>query len=267
MSFARTPLVAANWKMHLVRSEAEELGRALVAGSREGDPEVLVFPSFPLLPAVAAVLAGSRIELGGQDLHAEPAGAHTGDVSGAQLVDAGCRWVLVGHSERRRDHAETDGQVAGKTTAALRAGLKPLVCLGETEEERRGGDTERVLGRQVEALEGALAGTGADGFALAYEPVWAIGTGATATPAMAQEAHRYLRGRLAERFGTDVANGVRILYGGSVKPENAAELAAEPDVDGFLVGGASLDAGKFLAIIARSARHGADAPAPRRRHP
>lgn len=265
MSPLRRPLVAANWKMHLVRSEAELLARTVVAGAAAGGPEVVLFPSFPLLPAVAAVLAASEVGLGGQDLHAEAAGAHTGDVSGEQLVDAGCAWVLVGHSERRRDHAETNSVVAGKATAAFRAGLRPILCFGETAAERRQGEMEAVLLRQVEALLSPLAGRRAQEFALAYEPVWAIGTGDTARPDEVQEAHALVRRRLQQALGDAVAGEVRLLYGGSVKPENAADLAAEPDVDGFLVGGASLDAERFLAIMARSASLGGSAP--RRRHP
>lgn len=265
MSPPRRPLVAANWKMHLVRREAEVLARTVAAGAVAGGPEVVLFPSFPLLPAIASVLTGSPVELGGQDLHAEAAGAHTGDVSGEQLVDAGCAWVLVGHSERRRDHAESDSVVAGKAAAAFRAGLRPILCFGETAAERRQGEMAAVLLRQIEALLAPLTERRAQEFALAYEPVWAIGTGDTARPDQVQEAHALVRQRLGQAFGETVAEEVRLLYGGSVKPENAAELAAEPDVDGFLVGGASLDAEKFLAIMARSASLGGSAP--RRRHP
>ncbi|MDX1999193.1 MAG: triose-phosphate isomerase [Thermoanaerobaculia bacterium] len=265
MSPRRRPLVAANWKMHLMRGEAELLARAVASAVTADGPEVVLFPSFPLLPAIASVLTGSPVELGGQDLHAEAAGAHTGDVSGEQLVDAGCAWVLVGHSERRRDHAETDSVVADKAVAAFRAGLRPILCFGETAAERAQGGTEAVLLRQVEALLVALADRRAEEFALAYEPVWAIGTGDTARPDQVQEAHALVRRRLQQALGEAVAAPVRVLYGGSVKPENAAELAAEPDVDGFLVGGASLDAEKFLAIMARSASLGGSAP--RRRHP
>jgi triosephosphate isomerase len=210
-----------------------------------GGVDAAVFPSFPLLPAAAAALAGSEVGLGGQDLHPADAGAHTGDVSGAQLRDAGCGWVLVGHSERRRDHGEGDALLASKLEAAGRHGLRAILCVGETREERRAGETFAVLGRQLAA---GLPRLGAGGV-VAYEPVWAIGTGETATPEQAQEAHAFLRARAGELLGEGAAAGLRLLYGGSVKPENAAELHAEPDVDGFLVGGASLDAGKFLAIM------------------
>jgi triosephosphate isomerase len=239
----RTPLVAANWKMHLLAGEARTFCAALRDGLPAAGVEVALFPSFPLLPAVAEALAGSEVGLGGQDLHSEASGAHTGDVSGAQLADAGCGWVIVGHSERRRDHGEGDELVAAKLRAAARAGLRPILCLGETAEERRGGSTFAVLSRQLRAALPHL-GEGV----VAYEPVWAIGTGDTATPQQAQEAHAFLRREAAGRLGPAAAR-LRLLYGGSVKPDNAGELAAQPDVDGFLVGGASLDAGKFLAII------------------
>jgi len=257
-SSTRTPLAAANWKMHLLARQASALCAALRTGLGESAGpssataaevatacDVAVFPSFPLLPAVAEALAGSRIGLGGQDLHCDDQGAHTGDVSGPQLRDAGCAWVLVGHSERRQNHHESDGIVARKLEAAGRNGLRPILCLGETREERHAGRTFQVLERQL-AIAAAAA---PDDWVIAYEPVWAIGTGETATPEQAQEAHAFLRGCLAEIASHELAQRMRILYGGSVKPENAAELIAQRDLDGFLVGGASLDAAKFLAII------------------
>jgi triosephosphate isomerase len=244
---ARRPLVAANWKMHLLQADAAVYCRLLrgdlPAGLRS---RVALFPSFPLLPVVSRDLAGSPVAVGGQDLHPEDQGAHTGDVSGAQLADAGCSWALCGHSERRRDHGEPDGLVGRKAAAAVRHGLTPLICVGETREERRAGETFAVLERQLRA---ALAGW-SGGFALAYEPVWAIGTGETATPETAQEAHAFLRGVLCGI--TPDAGGVSVLYGGSVTPGNAASLGTQPDIDGFLVGGASLDPQKFLAIIRAS---------------
>ncbi|HEV8237902.1 MAG TPA: triose-phosphate isomerase [Thermoanaerobaculia bacterium] len=280
---SRRLLAAANWKMHLLRAEARTFCDSLRAAPADG-VEVAIFPSFPLLPAVAEALAGTPFAVGGQDLHSEDAGAHTGDVSGAQLADAGCGWVLVGHSERRRDHGEDDALVARKLAAAVRHGLRPILCLGETGDERRAGETFAVLERQLSMaltvgwgrplpLEGQGDGgigvtsnlgegvgrVGAARFArgggaIAYEPVWAIGTGDVATPEQAQEAHAFLRARLAELGSPALAASLRLLYGGSVKPDNAAELIAQPDVDGFLVGGASLDAGKFLAIIHACAR-------------
>jgi len=241
----RRPIAAANWKMHLLGAHARSYGarlRASLSGAERA--EVVLFPSFPLLPAVAQALAESAIAIGGQDLHPNEQGAHTGDVSGAQLADAGCRWVLCGHSERRRDHGESDELVGLKVAAAGRCGLVPLLCVGETRDERRAGETLAVLERQLRAGLASQPAT----FALAYEPVWAIGTGETATPETAEEAHAFLRQSLTD-LGYPGA-GIRILYGGSVTPANAVELAREPDLDGFLVGGAALDPEKFLAIIA-----------------
>jgi triosephosphate isomerase (TIM) len=279
----RRRIVAGNWKMHFLAAEAagfcRELLRGLPAGEagnpgNPGDPggpagaggsggaggsvaagvEVVLFPSYPLLPAVAAALAGSAVTLGAQDLHPADRGAHTGDVSGPQILDAGCRWVLCGHSERRRDHGESDELIARKVAAALRHGLAPLLCVGETREQREAGETLAVLERQLRSGLSSLpsrspAGARAD-LVIAYEPVWAIGTGLTASPETAQEAHRFLRAAAAELAGADAA--VTLLYGGSATPANAPGLIAQPDVDGFLVGGASLDPRQFLAIIACS---------------
>ena len=248
---ARRPLVGGNWKMYHLRADAEAWCRAVRAAAPPTAVDAVVFPAFPLLATVEAGLTGSALAWGGQDLHPADQGAHTGDVSGAQLVDLGCAWALCGHSERRHDHGEGDELVAAKVRAARRHGLTPLVCVGETGEERRAGRTLEVLDRQLAAALAELPAPapGAPPWALAYEPVWAIGTGETATPQTAQEAHAHLRRRLGERFA-GAAEGVRILYGGSVKPDNAADLFAGPDVDGFLVGGASLDAAAFLDIIA-----------------
>jgi triosephosphate isomerase len=262
----RRPLFAANWKMHKVAAEAVAFVADLCSGLERVDPaarvETVLFPSAPLLPRVADALAGSRrggatrVSLGGQDLHPEPEGAHTGDTSGRQLLDCGCRYVLCGHSERRAEHGESDELVARKLAAARRASLAPILCLGEKLEERESGRTERVLERQLDAGLEALAAPPASGaeMVVAYEPVWAIGTGRTASPAQAQEAHAFLRRRLEVAVGGAAASSARLLYGGSVKPENSAELFAQPDVDGFLVGGASLDPAVFLDIIARCAR-------------
>jgi triosephosphate isomerase (TIM) len=249
--FDPRPLVAANWKMHLLRREAEGYCRQLVAGLGSAPVRVILFPSFPLLPDVAAALEDSPVALGGQDLHPADKGAHTGDVSAPQLIDAGCQWVLVGHSERRRDHGETDEVVAGKVEAAMRHGLTPMICVGESREERQEGRTFAVLERQ---LYSALPDDPGE-FAVAYEPLWAIGSGEPATPETAREAHAHLRRLLANVLGDEPATWVEILYGGSVTPDNAAALAAQPDLDGFLVGGASLDAGKFLSIIRHAAAH------------
>jgi triosephosphate isomerase len=239
-------LIAANWKMNLLAEEARLWCRRVRADLGGAGAAVAVFPSFPLLPAVVAELAGSGVGVGGQDLHPEDRGAFTGDVSAAQLADAGCAWALCGHSERRHGHGEGDELVARKAAAAVRHRLRPLLCVGETRDERRAGATEEVLARQLRAALLSLP----EELAIAYEPVWAIGTGETATPETAQEAHAFLRRLLARERSPEAARGALILYGGSVTPENAAVLAAQPDVDGFLVGGASLDPARFLAIIA-----------------
>lgn len=244
MNNNRRPLVGGNWKMHLLAAEARDYA-ARFGRLSAGEAEVVIFPSSPLLPVLARALASSPVALGGQDLHPEAKGAFTGDVSGPQLVDAGCSWVLCGHSERRQNHHEDDALVAAKVAAATTHELVPLICLGETGDERHSGATFTVLERQLKA---ALASR-PDRFELAYEPVWAIGTGDTATPQMAQEAHAFLRRTLAEIAGAPVAERCRILYGGSANPGNAAELIAQRDLDGFLVGGASLDPDKFLTII------------------
>ena len=252
----RRPMVAANWKMNHLRADAAGCCRALkkALADHPATARVAIFPSFPLIPVVAAELAGTELTVGGQDLHPDDKGAHTGDVSGPQLADAGCSWVLCGHSERRHDHGEDDALVARKVAAALRNGLAPLVCVGETREERQAGRTFGVLERQLRSAVAPIsleATGGAEPFAVAYEPVWAIGSGETATPETAQEAHAFLRLLLGELTG-DAAALLPILYGGSATPDNAAGLFAQPDVDGFLVGGASLDPEKFLAIIRHS---------------
>jgi triosephosphate isomerase (TIM) len=249
----RRRIVAGNWKMHFLAAEAAGFCRELLLGLAARNevgrgPEVVLFPSFPLLPAVAAALAGSEVTVGAQDLHPADRGAHTGDVSGPQVLDAGCRWVLCGHSERRRDHAESDELIARKVAAAIRHGLAPLLCVGETREQREAGETLAVLERQLRS--GLSQVSEPAGLVIAYEPVWAIGTGLTASPETAQEAHQFLRATAAGLAGEDAT--VTLLYGGSVTPANAAGLIAQPDVDGFLVGGASLDPRQFLAIIACS---------------
>ncbi|HXU44520.1 MAG TPA: triose-phosphate isomerase [Thermoanaerobaculia bacterium] len=252
-------LVAANWKMHLLRAEAIAFCRGLGELLPKDAAPAAIFPGFPLLPAVAAELAGSFVAVGAQDIHPDDQGAHTGDVSGPQIADAGATWVLCGHSERRRDHAESDERVGRKVAAAFRNRLSPLLCVGETREERRAGHTFEVLARQLEGAlaQGAnrsLAASGAPRFALAYEPVWAIGTGEVATPETASEAHVFLRDELSRQLGAAAAGTVPLLYGGSVAPENAPALAVSREVDGFLVGGASLDLGRFLSIISAFGR-------------
>jgi triosephosphate isomerase len=253
-------IVAGNWKMNLLKGDAAEFCRDLkrgLAAPPEVDVRVVIFPSFPLIPVVSRELLDSEAEVGGQDLSPEDKGAFTGDVSGPQLTDAGCTWVLCGHSERRQHHGETDEVVARKAGAAVRHRLTPMICLGETRDERRAGRTLEVLERQLRAVMSGAGGADLKDwpFALAYEPVWAIGTGETATPEIAQEAHRFLRLTLGEVLppgtgGDSIpSQSIPILYGGSATPDNAPGLIAQPDIDGFLVGGASLDPQKFLAII------------------
>ena len=247
----RRPIAAGNWKMNLLRRDAESFCQALHrALSAESTAEVVIFPSATLIGTVIRELKGSPVATGGQDLHPEASGAHTGDISGLQLADAGCSWVLCGHSERRQDHGESDALVGQKARAATEYGLLPMICLGESRDERRAGRTFDVLRRQLAA---ALAEKPA-AFEVAYEPVWAIGTGEVATPEIAQEAHAFLRQELDRLAGSERAAATRILYGGSANPGNVDELIAQEDIDGFLVGGASLDSGKFLDIIGVCAR-------------
>jgi len=247
---ARRPLVAGNWKLHNTIGESVALARALrnaLAGAR--DAEVVVAPVFTALSAVRDALDGSRIEVAGQDCHWEPKGAYTGAVSVPLLHDAGARWVIVGHSERRQLFGETDDGVRKKTAAVLAGDLTPIVCVGETLAEREAGKTlEVVLGQVDRGLDG-LGEHELARVVVAYEPVWAIGTGRNASPGDAEEVHRAIRARVAKTGGQGVADGMRILYGGSVKPDNARTLLAEPDIDGALVGGASLAADSFVAIV------------------
>lgn len=244
----RTKLVAGNWKMNGSRAQTESLLRDLRAALHDSPPcEVLVCPGFPYLQQAADLIAGSGIRLGAQNLAIEDAGAFTGEVAGPMLADQGCEYVLVGHSERRSLFGEDSDTVAKKYVAAQRAGLKPVLCVGESLEEREAGTTERVIEAQLQAV---LDLAGVDSLAsavIAYEPVWAIGTGKTATPDQAQEVHAFIRGKLAT-LDPGVAAGVRILYGGSMNPGNAAELLAMQDIDGGLIGGASLKPDDFLAI-------------------
>ena len=247
----RRPLIAGNWKMHATRGDA----LALIDGIREAaagvrDREVLVAPPYTALESVARALADTAIGLAGQNLHWEPKGAFTGEIAGEMLKDVGCTYVLIGHSERRQSFGETNETVRQKIEAALRAGLKPLVCIGETLREREGGNTLPVIERQV---RDGLAEFGRDilrGLTIAYEPVWAIGTGKTAAPEQAQEVHAAIRALLRELAGDSGGEAMRILYGGSVKPDNIDALMAQPDIDGALVGGACLDAASFSRIIA-----------------
>lgn len=242
-------LIAGNWKMHTLGQEARALARAVAEGAQALPADVLVCPPFVHVASVAAALAGTKVAVGGQDCHADVQGAHTGDVAAPMLRDVGATHVILGHSERRQNHAETDVQVRAKTLAATAAGLTPIVCVGETESERN-------AGREQDVVAGQLAGSLPDGFAgiVAYEPVWAIGTGKTATEADVAAMHAFIRARLLAQCGPAGAN-ILILYGGSVRPANAQSLLAVPDVGGALVGGASLKAEDFLAI-ARAAKAG-----------
>jgi triosephosphate isomerase len=251
----RTKLVLGNWKMNGGIASSE----ALLAAVREGaagitGAQVGVCPPYPYLGLAAARLQGSSVRWGAQDVAAHDDGAYTGEVSARMLAELGCTWALVGHSERRTLFGETDDGVALKAGRAIDAGLVPVVCVGETRAERESGATEAVLARQVDAVSAVLQQAG-ERCVLAYEPVWAIGTGLTATPRQAQDAHAFIRARLAAR-GVVAAPRLLLLYGGSVKPSNAIELFAQPDVDGGLIGGASLVAADFLAILRAAADRG-----------
>lgn len=241
------PLVAGNWKMNGLKASVRELGQMIEGYDPElrSRVELMVCPPATLLSTFAVVALGSRIAIAGQDCHTRPSGAHTGDLSAEMIADTGATAVIVGHSERRQDHAETDGTVRAKAEAARRAGLVAVVCVGETDAERKAGRTlERIAGQ----LDGSVPDDStAGGLVVAYEPVWAIGTGLTPTPGDVAEVHAFIRERLTVRFPGE-GNRMRILYGGSVKPANAAELMGVAHVDGALVGGASLKASDFLAI-------------------
>ncbi len=249
----RRPLVAGNWKMHGTRAENARLVDELVQASEAGGGEVLVCPPFVYLWEIGRQLKGTPIGLGAQDVCAEAGqGAFTGEVSAAMLRDVGCAYAIVGHSERRALYREDDALVARKFVATQAQGLVPILCVGETLEEREKGTTREVVARQLDAVL-AVAGVGAFAKAVvAYEPVWAIGTGKNATPDQAQDVHAFVRERIASRDAT-IASALRVLYGGSVKAANAAELFAMPDVDGGLVGGASLKAEEFVRICAAAA--------------
>jgi triosephosphate isomerase len=248
----RRKLVAGNWKMHGSLAANEALLGALLGAVFAAGAEVAVCVPFPYLAQVQAKLAGSAIGWGAQDVSAHPGGAYTGEVAAAMLAEFGCRYAIVGHSERRALHGETDAQVAAKYAAALGAGLTPILCVGETLAERDGGVMEQVVGRQFAAVADAVGAQGLAAGVVAYEPVWAIGTGRTATPAQAQAVHAFLRSEAARR-DAGMARGLRILYGGSMKPANARELLAMADVDGGLIGGAALVAADFAAIVAAAA--------------
>jgi triosephosphate isomerase (TIM) len=240
---ARRPLVAGNWKMHGLLASADELAKIIAGAERLANVDVMVCPPATLLAGFAAAARGSRVAIGAQDCHPCPDGAFTGDIAAEMLKDAGAQAVIVGHSERRHYHGETDALVRDKALAARRAGLTAIVCVGETQAERDAGHARAVVRMQ---LEGSLP-DGAPDFTVAYEPVWAIGSGVTPTPRDVADMHGFIRQTLSARYG-EAAQRTRILYGGSVKPSNAAELLAVDNVDGALVGGASLTAEEFLPI-------------------
>jgi triosephosphate isomerase (TIM) len=246
----RTKFIAGNWKMYTTAATAQSLAAAVVQGlGGEDRVTVAVCPPFPYLARVAEVLRGSRVALGAQNLYPAREGAFTGEVSPVMLVDVGCQYVIVGHSERRHVLGETDAFINRKVQAALEAGLRVILCVGETLAQRQDNETEAVLERQLEGGLAELKAETLQRLVIAYEPVWAIGTGVNATPEQAQQVHAFLRRRIAEMFGEETAARLPIQYGGSVKPENARLLVQQPDVDGALVGGASLKADQFLAIV------------------
>jgi triosephosphate isomerase len=247
---SRTPLLAGNWKMHGTRREAIALARGLATrvGHVRGH-EVLIAPPFTALEAVADAIAGTSILLAAQNVHWDAKGAFTGEVSAAMLKEARCTHVIVGHSERRQYFGETDETVRKRAAAALAGGLTPIVCVGEMLAQREAGETAAVVTAQVTTALAGLGGADVEGLVLAYEPIWAIGTGKTATPAQAQEVHMLLRRQVATLASPAVAQRVRILYGGSVKADNIDALMAQPDIDGALVGGASLEIDGFARIV------------------
>jgi len=246
----RRPVIAGNWKMYKTQAETSaffQAFRPLVAASRHC--EIIVAPPFTALGVAVDATRGSAIEVAGQNIHWEREGAFTGEIAAPMLVEAGCKGVILGHSERRQHFGETDDAVSRKLQAALHAGLTPIVCVGETLAEREGNHTRSVLQRQFESGFVALTPQDLSRILVAYEPVWAIGTGLTATPQIAEEAHCYIRELAGAHFTAESASGLRILYGGSVKPDNIRGLMAQADIDGALVGGASLDPKSFAAIV------------------
>lgn len=251
----RRPFVAGNWKMNTDMKRAKELAAAVLSGMPRTDKiEIGLCPPFVYLDAVFQVIKGSSIKLGAQDVYIEREGAFTGEISAYMLRDVGCEYVIIGHSERRHIIGEGDELINKKLKAAVGAGLRPILCVGEKLEQRERGITEKVVEEQLEGGLADLDSKGIEGLVIAYEPVWAIGTGHNATAEQAEEVHRFIRSWLEGRFGRELAESIRIQYGGSVKPENAYELMSQPNVDGALVGGASLKAESFLGIIKETLR-------------
>ena len=246
----RRPLIAGNWKMFKTCSEAVETAERLVKlVSTCVDVDIMIAPPFTALAQVSEVLNGTRVSLGAQNLFWEAEGAYTGEISSAMIVSTGCRYVIIGHSERRQYFGETDESVNRKIRSAVNSGLIPVMCVGESEQERESKETFSVLDKQVKKGLESFSDDDLKTLVMAYEPVWAIGTGKTATAEQAQEVHEFLRTMVEKKFGNVLAKSMRILYGGSVKPNNIAELMAMPDLDGALVGGASLDAETFSKIV------------------
>jgi len=249
----RNTIIAGNWKMNTDRTSALALAGAIVEGVRGMNllesVEVVLCPPFVFVPLVGDAIAGSRVKLGAQDVHDKPNGAFTGEVSAKMLKSVGCEYVIVGHSERRLMFAESDGDVCLKTNAAVGAGLKPIICVGETIAERETGRMQEVIRRQVRAALDGIFEFNVRSCVIAYEPIWAIGTGDAASPEQAQEAHQFIRDVVKDLYTAAAANDVSIIYGGSIKDSNAAELLSQADVDGGLVGGASLDTSSFLGIV------------------
>ena len=247
---SRKPLIAGNWKMFKTCEEAVETARQLVKlVAADNAVDVMIAPTFTSLMPVSDVVKGSCVALGAQNLFWEPEGAYTGEISSGMLVSAGCSYVIIGHSERRQYFGETDITVNKKIKAAIKDSLIPILCVGESEKERESNHTFSVLDKQVAKGLESLTLSDLETLIIAYEPIWAIGTGKTATSKQAQEVHRYLRSLIEKKFGNNLAGSIRILYGGSVKPDNIKELMLMPDVDGALVGGASLNAETFSKII------------------
>jgi len=246
----RRPLIAGNWKMYKTPQEAADTAKQLVEQVREvADVDIMIAPPFTALESVSRVIKNSPVALGAQNLYWEDEGAYTGEISAPMLKSAGCQYAIIGHSERRQYFGETDKTVNQKIQAAIQVGLKPVFCIGETEQEREAEQTLSVLDKQVKKGLERLLPEQLDTLIIAYEPVWAIGTGKTATEDQAQEVHQFIRSLIEKSFGNDLSKSIRILYGGSVKPDNILNLMAMPDIDGALVGGASLSADSFSRII------------------
>jgi triosephosphate isomerase len=250
----RPRIVAGNWKMNTTREVGKQLAEEVVKGATTPGVQVVVCPPFPYLESVGAVLKGTPVALGAQDCHYQPKGAYTGSVSPAMLMDVGCTYVLIGHSERRHGLNEPEGIINYKVEAALKAGLNVIVCVGETLDEREANRVEQVFYRQIASALAGLKAESIGRLTIAYEPVWAIGTGKVATPEQAQGAHAFIRRHIRDAFGAAVGDQTAILYGGSVTADSAANLFSQPDIDGGLIGGASLKSGEFLKIVAAAKR-------------